>query len=640
MCGITGFWGEFAQSDGAQHILEQMTASLAHRGPDGRSHWLGQDVGLGHSRLAIIDIEGGTQPLWSSNGRYVIVFNGEIYNYRELEKELVARNYLFKTRSDTEVIAAALDAWGIDEGLRKLRGMFAFALYDTKDQSLLLARDRVGIKPLYWAQTSQGLLFASEQKAILSTGLISRRINPVAIHDFLAQGYPTTPDTCWADIRLLEPGTWLQIGPKGVRKGSYWQWLPRDANGNSNLSIEKAAERTSEKLLDTLSCHLLSDVPLGVFLSGGLDSSLLVALLSKGLAPGIQTFTMGFGDPVYDESGAAKQIAALCKTQHHESRMNDAEADPDLFQRILNQYDEPFGDISCIPVYLICGEIRKHVKVVLSGDGGDEILGGYLRYLYARRLAHLAQFSGLLTLLSPTLRLVGKRMGSRGRRIAKAGHFAQMPREEMLCALHSSFLEDERRAMYQPEFAHLALSKGPTSDRFSALIPDSLTNPVEQLVAAEMRLRLHADYLRKVDIASSAHGLEVRVPYLDNEMLDFASGLPGHLKIDAAGKTKMISRRLVGSLLTAEIAARPKQGFDPPLDRWLGAETRGFLRDILLDKSANIANFVQPSFIAKVWRDFEDETSPNQISRGQRIQRVFLLSALELWLRRWNPSLN
>lgn len=636
MCGIAGFLGEMAQSENALSVLERMTESISHRGPDGSSCWIGPNVGFGHRRLAIIDIEGGNQPLWDSTGRYVIIFNGEIYNYPELERELEGRGYVFQTRSDTEVIHAAIDAWGIDEGLRRLRGMFAFALYDTKDQSLLLARDRVGIKPLYWAATPKGLIFASEQKALLASGLVSRRINPVAIHDFLAQGYPTTPDTCWADIKLLGPGAWIHISREGKRRGTYWEWIPGE---KSSLGIEEATERTREKLVDALRCHLLSDVPLGVFLSGGLDSSLIVALLSEGLAPGIKTFNMGFGDPAYDESNYARKIAEHCKADHHESRMEDEAADVELLQRILDQYDEPFGDISCIPVYLICQEIRKHVKVVLSGDGGDEILGGYLRYLYARRLASLSRFRGMMPLLNPALPFVEQRMGQQGRRVVKAGRLAQMPRAEMLCSLHTFFNEDERHAMYEPEFARLARSGGPTSTRFAPFIPEGLNDPIQQLISAEMRLRLHADYLRKVDVASMAHGLEVRVPFLDNEMLDLATELPVDFKISPNGETKIISRRLVRSLLPAEIAGKRKQGFDLPLDRWMGTGTRNFLRELLLDPTARISSLIKSSTVERILNAFQNEKLAGNLTRDQRSQRVFMLASLEMWLRKWNPSL-
>lgn len=634
MCGIAGFFGEIARKPESKELLERMTRNLAHRGPDGEGYWLGRNIGLGHARLAIIDLDHGTQPMWDARDASVVIFNGEIYNYGELRDQLAGLGYAFRTRSDTEVILAAIDAWGVDTGLQRLRGMFAFALYDTRTEQLLLARDRVGIKPLYWAEVPEGVLFASEQKALLSSGLLSKGVNPIAIHDYLGQGYPTTPGTCWADIKLLEPATWLQIGRQGIRSGKFWRWSPRV---NESLTLQQAVEKTEEVLTDSLRCHLIADVPVGSFLSGGLDSSLMVALLSRDLAPGLKTFNMGFGDPDYDESGYARQVADEFGTEHHEARMETQEADQDLFCRVLRQYDEPFGDSSCLPTYLICREMRKHVKVALSGDGGDEVLGGYVRYPLARRLASLSRFHVLLTLLNPLMSLT-HRFGRRGYQIAKAWRFAQRPREEMLCGLHAYFSEAQRLALYRPEFARLALSDGPTSIRFARFIPKDQADPVDQLIAAEMGLRLHADYLRKVDVASSAHGLEVRVPYLDTEMLELAASLPLHYKIGDDGETKIISRRIVSRIMRPGIAARPKQGFGVPLDRWLGPRMRSFLKETILDREARIRSCFEPEAIVAIWRAFEDDRFAGGLSRFQRYQRVFLLSSLELWLRHWNLS--
>ncbi|MGH9966920.1 MAG: asparagine synthase (glutamine-hydrolyzing) [Pyrinomonadaceae bacterium] len=637
MCGITGFFGEVAQTRDAREQLAAMTRALSHRGPDGSGSWLGPEVGLGHTRLAIIDLETGQQPMWDATGRYVVVFNGEIYNHPELRAELSARGYTFRTKSDTEVIPAALDAWGIDEGLKRLRGMFAFAMYDVTKHRLVLARDRVGIKPLYWSLTGKGLLFGSEQKALLASGLVERRVNATAVHDFLAQGYPTTPETCWQDIRLMEPGTWLVVDSGGTRDGRYWEWVPRE---DTAMELEEATEITRESLQDALKCHLLSDVPIGVFLSGGLDSSLMVALLSDKLAPGMQTFNMGFGDAAYDESNAARQVAEHCGTRHYETRLGNGEADPDTFRRILEIYDEPFGDSSCIPVYLICQEMKKSVKVVLSGDGGDEVLGGYLRYLFARRLAKISRFRSLLPFMSSMITVAEPALGRQSHRVAKAGRLAQLERAEMLCALYECFSEEERVRMYLPDFSQKALLGGSTAGRFRPFLRPKAGDPIQQMIAAEMRLRLHANYLRKVDVASSAHGLEVRVPYLDNEMLQLASKLPVRLKVAPNGETKIISRRLVAQLLPSSTAARPKQGFDLPFDRWLGDETRGFIRDLILDSHSAISGWFHREALERVWSTFEHADGNNGGPQHQRSQRVFLLASLELWLRRWKPSLN
>jgi asparagine synthase (glutamine-hydrolysing) len=612
-----------------------MTSAIAHRGPDGLGYWLGSDVALGHARLAIIDLNRGHQPMWDAAEQKVIVFNGEIYNYGELREQLEAKGFTFRTDSDTETIAAAIAAWGIDGGLQRLRGMFAFALYDTVARTMLLARDRVGIKPLYYARTRDGLLFASEQKALLASGLLSKRVNPVAVHDYLSQGHPTTPETCWAEIQMLEPGTWLQIGPSGERSGRFWTWR---TGADTRLSFEQATDQLRETLHEALRYHLISDVPLAAFLSGGLDSSLIVALLSQGLMPGVHTFTMGFGDPAFDESASAREIATAFGTTHHELQLDTGADDQDLFSSIVNQYDEPFGDSSCVPTYLVCREMRKHVKVALSGDGGDEVLGGYVRYTRARQLATLSRLRPAASVVTPLIDLGTRRLGSRGHQVWKAWDYAQMPRVSMLHALPTYFSETERVGMYREQFADLALSSGPTVDRFTRFVPPDEPDPVKQLIAAEFQHRLHADYLRKVDVASSAHGLEVRVPYLDNALIDMAMELPTRYKISRTGTTKLLARRLASELLPREVAEAGKKGFSIPLDRWVGPRLRTFLHDLLLDPSARLHDWIEPHAVADVWNAFNGNGN-KVLSRFQRYQRAFLLISLELWLRRWNPVL-
>jgi asparagine synthase (glutamine-hydrolysing) len=613
-----------------------MTAAIAHRGPDGAGHWVGSDFALGHARLAIIDLNTGAQPMWDALGQKVIVFNGEIYNYQVLQTQLRAKGFTFRTHSDTETIAAAIAAWGIEEGLQRLRGMFAFALYDTATRTMLLARDRVGIKPLYYARTRDGLLFASEQKALLASDVLTRRVNPVAVHDYLAQGHPTTPDTCWAEIQMLEPGTWLQVGPAGERTGRFWSWRSAE---DSRLSFDAATDRLCTTLTEALRYHLISDVPLAAFLSGGLDSSLIVALLSRGLMPGIHTFTMGFGDPAFDESASAREIAATFGTSHHELQLDRGENDPDLFTRIVNQYDEPFGDSSCLPTYLVCREMRNHVKVAISGDGGDEVLGGYVRYARARQLAALSHLRVAAPVVTPLVELGSRRLGWRGHQVSKAWDYAQLPRIAMLHALPAYFSEAERLGMYREPFADLALSAGPTVTRFARFVPTDEPDPVKQLIAADFQLRLHADYLRKVDVASSAHGLEVRVPYLDNALLEMAMVLPTRYRISNTGTTKLLARRLASELLPRSVAAAGKKGFSIPLDRWVRPRLQRFLHDLLLDPRARLHTWLSRDAVRGVWNDFANPRPGIGLSRFQRYQRAFLLISLELWLRRWDPVL-
>ena len=529
-----------------------------------------------------------------------------------------------------------MDAWGIEQGLLRLRGMFAFALYEPHKRILLLARDRVGIKPLYFARFAGGLAFASEPKALLTLPDVKRRVNPAGIHDYLATGYATAPATCWEDISELQPGHWLQLGPHGERSGCYWRWTPRE---NRGLPIEEATERLDVTLRDAVSSHLIADVTVGTFLSGGLDSSLITALLGGGQRQ-IPTFSVGFGDPEYDETVYARQVAQKFDTEHHEVQLSNDEGDPDLFRTIVEQYDEPFGDSSCIPVYLICREVRKRVKVVLSGDGGDEVLGGYTRYLHARQIASLARFRDYLPWLRPFANLAQRNGGNYGRQVAKAWRFAQLPIAERLSAMQSYFQEDQKQSMYQSGFAEMVASEGTTSHRLSPLIPKGVDDPIQQMISAEMALRLHADYLRKVDVASSAHGLEVRVPYLDMRMLDLGAELPVHFKIAANGETKILSRRLAAKYLPQGLGARRKQGFSIPLDRWAGPKMRAFFRSLLIDPSAKCRTLIKPEAINQVWNAFDRPEASPGLSRDQRYQQLFLLASLEIWLRRWSPSLS
>jgi asparagine synthase (glutamine-hydrolysing) len=635
MCGIAGFFGEIARAPGVDSLLESMTAALAHRGPDGESRWLGPDAGLGHTRLAIIDLASGNQPMWSACEQHVIVFNGEIYNYPELREQLLSLGYQFRTRSDTEVIWAAIDAWGIERGLLSLRGMFAFALYNTRERTLLLARDRVGIKPMFLARMAQGIAFASEPKALLRLPSAPRRLNPAAIHDFLGTGYATAPATCWSDIEVLEPGSWLKLTPGGEQRGRYWKWSPQE---HREMTLRAATERVEATLRDAVRSHLISDVPVGTFLSGGLDSSLITALLA-GTGERTRTFSVGFSDSAFDEAPYARQVAKKFGADHTEIQLSSGEGDPDLFRAVVEQYDEPFGDSSCIPTYLICREVRKQLKVVLSGDGGDEVLGGYTRYVNARRIASLARLNGFLPKLKPFTKFAQTSLGRFGRQAAKAWSFAQMPAVERLSALQSYFSEEQRRWMYQPDFASLAAGKGTTADRLRPFVPEHLDDPIQQMITTEMRLRLHADYLRKVDVASSAHGLEVRVPFLDANMLDLAAELPVNFKIAADGETKILSRRLAQKYLPAGCGTRAKQGFSIPLDRWCSAKMRDFFQDILLDSRARSRSILRPEAIGQVWSAFASGEPTAQLSRYQRYQQLFLLASLELWLRRWSPAI-
>jgi asparagine synthase (glutamine-hydrolysing) len=597
---------------------------------------MGPQVGFAHRRLAIIDLTGGAQPMGSADGRYRVVFNGEIYNHRDLRQQLTAAGYKFVTRSDTEVIPAAIDHWGIEKGLSKLRGMFAFALYDLENRSLLLARDPFGIKPLYIGYARGLTVFGSEPKALLTCAGFDRRADPVALLDFFTLGAALSPRTCWSKIRELEPGSWLRLTLRGQCSGRFWDWS--GSGGEEPLSETEALERLEEVLTDSLRLHLESDVPVAAFLSGGIDSSVLVALLRKHLISNLHTFNVGFDDSEYDESAHARAVAARYETEHHEKRIAAGEGTPEIFQRIIEQYDQPFGDSSCLPTWIICKEMAQHTKVVISGDGGDEMFGGYDRYLTARQLVNLGRVPALPVFLGAAGRLLAGRYPDVSRRVQKASDFSRLPRKQMLCALHAHFSTEEVRNLFQSEFLREALTDGPTHERFATYIPAGLPDAGEQLAAAEIRSLLHYDFLRKVDVASSAHGLEVRTPYLDPYVFELAMKLPPSLKIRNKS-LKHILRLLARKLLPHGVIDRPKQGFAIPFDRWSGPQLREFLGDLLRSSSALCRDWLQPDAVDGILNVFSNGSRPVYLSRFQAYQRVFLLAAFELWLRKWSPSI-
>jgi asparagine synthase (glutamine-hydrolysing) len=635
MCGIAGYWGDIAP-ESATALLQAMNASLAHRGPDGEGMWVGPHVGLGHRRLAIIDLAGGGQPMASADGRYRIVFNGEIYNYQFLRGALEAVGYKFLTRSDTEVIPAAVDYWGIEKGLSKLRGMFAFALYDLYDQSLLMARDPFGIKPLYIGYAPGLIVFGSEPKALLTYNNLSRRIDPVTLLDFFTLAVPLSPRTGWAAIRELMPGTWLKVSHEGERRGNFWGWPCSEGEA---LTEAEAVEGLESVLRDSLRAHLESDVPIAAFLSGGIDSSVLVALLCKHFLPSLNTFNVGFDEVGYDESPHARAVAVHCGSQHYEKRILAGEGRPEIFQRIVEQYDQPFGDSSCLPTWLICREMAQHTKVVISGDGGDEMFGGYNRYWTIRRLKRLGWLSPLPSLVTALGCLTTWSHPEIARRLQKAATFARLPLQQMLCALNTYYSLGEVHELFQPEFLKQALVEGPTHERFAQFMPEQHFEPTEQFMATEIRSLLHADSLRKVDIASSAHGLEVRTPYLDIEVFRYASKIPLSLKVRRKS-LKHVLRLLARNLLPHSAIDRPKQGFGIPFDRWISTGMQDFLHDLLVSPAARSRDFLHQAKVQELLKAFSGNTDPRHLSRYQVYQRVFMLASFELWLRKWSATEN
>jgi asparagine synthase (glutamine-hydrolysing) len=633
MCGICGFFNINNRNDAAA-VLSAMTARLAHRGPDGMGTWLSPEmnVGLGHTRLAIIDIAGGRQPIHSADGRFVIVFNGELYNFRSLRKELERMGHHFRTSSDTEVLVEAYASWG-PACLQRFHGMFALAIYDTQAREVFLARDRTGIKPLYYHSGPSGFLFGSEIKSILQVPGIPRRLNYQALADFVVLGYPLVPKTMFSDLFELEPGTWLRVSSQRIEKRRFWSWrqLP-DGVGEA-----VALEQTQAALTESLREHLVSDVPIGVLLSGGIDSSLLVAFLAKVLREDVETFTVSFPEADYDESRYASLVAHSLGVRHQQIVLGPQLADISLIEGILDQFDQPFADSSAIPTYFICKQIRKSAKVAIGGDGGDEMFGGYRRFSHA----DMAKLVGIL----PTPFLKASRMALAGiggivphiSRMGKRFLRSAASRDEgRLIALSCYVFPDQL-----PEIIERTVMK--TIGKYVpslSLNGNGTVNPGgKEFVDSTVRYALPGDYLRKVDVMSSAHGLEVRVPFLGEYVLECAAKIPVHLKYSRT-RNKIILRKLAEKYLPKTVVEKPKGGFGLPLDTWLGRNGREAVRSILISRNAGIRELIRPEYSGRLLSGFVDQNwNESRQSRFNICQQVYMLWSLERWLVRWNPTL-
>ena len=637
MCGISGFFNYTRPERG--DILARMNTSLSHRGPDGEGVFLEDGTGLAHRRLAIIDIATGNQPMTSSDGRYVTVFNGEIYNYIELKEELSGRGSIFRTSSDTEVIAEALKTWGIEDAVKKFRGMFAFAVLDRTDKVLYLARDRSGIKPLYWAEKDKSIFFASEIKALLNVPEISRKADVSSLNDFLTLGFTIPPKTVWKDIKCFPPAHYAVIRANGdVSPHRYWN-LEFSEN---EISLDQAVESLEEKLSGSLKYHVRSDVPVGAFLSGGIDSSLLVYLLKKkGIVDKISTFNVKFSENAFDESPYAEEVARIIGTDHHVLEIN--EGTPEILEKVLLQYDEPFGDSSCIPTYLICQKMKEHVKTVISGDGGDELFGGYDRIRNAgfihglKNLPFKNLLSGVLTACSP---LIGT---EKYRQYSKILSFSNAGLPELFCLFHTYFSDKDKESLLTNSFLEATRKETPTWKNMAHFIPKNGDIRIENLMLGmEFNLNLHADYLRKVDIASSAHGVEVRVPFLDNEVIDFSARLPFKMKIGSC-ECKHLLRETFRRRISPGLGNRKKQGFGIPFDSWCNGSMRSHIKDLLFSDAdgKGLWLIADRQEVLNLYSAFSSPATRNYglLSRHQIYQRIFMLCGIQTWMKKFNPEL-
>jgi asparagine synthase (glutamine-hydrolysing) len=571
MCGIVGFnWHD-------ERLIESATAILAHRGPDAGDIYLDDHVSLGHRRLSIIDLsEHGRQPMCNEDGSVWVTYNGEIYNFAELRNVLEAKGHTFKSRTDTEVIVHAYEEYGA-ECVKRFNGMFAFALWDKNKRELFLVRDRLGVKPLYYYFKDRKLIFASEIKAILQIPEVEREVNPQALYQYVGYEFVPAPETIFRHIHKLPPGHCLRYKNGNVELRQYWDVQFQTADHPPHYYEEKMRDLLAESVRK----RLISDVPLGVFLSGGLDSSAVVALMSRcGVEP-IQTFSLGYADPSFSELNYARTIAKEFKTQHRELIIDPIT--PELIEEAVWHLDEPMTDLSTIPFYLICQKAREHVTVCLSGEGGDEVLVGYDRFKASKANGYYEMFPEWIR-----CGIVGPLVNAMPDQAQKKGPVNILKR-----FIQGGLLPEEgghMRWQYfgvpgngQELFAKDLLSEIST-DSFapigSHLARCNSKNRLDREIYVDLKFTMPDSVLMKVDKMSMAHGLEVRVPFLDYQFVEFCATIPGDLKLKGF-TTKAIFRTGMEGILPEEILWRGKQGYSLPIKNWLRQELRDYMTELL-----------------------------------------------------------
>lgn len=594
MCGIAGLLSPEPSRPGPaeRDPTERMLTSLRHRGPDDSGRVALGRLAMGMTRLSIIDVRGGHQPISTEDGSVTVVCNGEIYNHDELRRELEANGHTFKTRSDVEVIAHLYEALGVD-CVSRLRGMFAFALWDARAERLVLGRDRLGIKPLFYAADNGRILFGSEIKALARAGILSLHLDPHALDRYLTLGYIPSPLTIYREIRKLEPGHLLVSDRGGTRIERYWQLRFEPARA---LDEETAGRRFLELFRDAVRSHLMSDVSLGAFLSGGVDSSLTVAMMAEITGSPVKTFTIGFGGGAggyLDERRYARAVSARYRTQHAEFEV--APRLEESLDDVVHAFDEPFADDSVIPTLAVCRLARPHVTVALTGLGGDELFGGYERYLGLKMSALCARIPAGVhhRIIRPLVdRLPERRDGhytvNHVKRFFRSAHLPAARRYQDYVAV---FTDGFKRNLCRP--GTLDGGSGPNHDLFDDAHASDL---VDRALYQDFHTYLPDDILALSDRLSMQCGLELRVPFLDHPLVEFCATIPSSLKIRATTK-KYLLKKTARPYLPPEILAHRKQGFASPMAAWLRTDLRSYVRDTLSPKRLARHDLFDPSVV-------------------------------------------
>ena len=612
MCGIAGFIGIQRGRDHTGELIDSMCKVIRHRGPDDQGVWVGDGAALGMRRLSIIDLAGGHQPIFNEDQSILIVFNGEIYNYRELGKELQERGHRFTTNSDTEVIVHAYEEYG-DDCVKHLRGMFTFAIWDRKRQRLLAARDRFGKKPLNYYWDGQRLIFGSEIKSILEAG-IPREINSIALDEYLVYGYVPTPNTLFKGVLKL-PAAHILIYEDGhISTKRYWD-LPFTPTCQDDEAT--AIERTRALLKDAVQVRLMSEVPLGAFLSGGVDSSVVVGLMSQMMSQPVKTFSIGFEEDDFSELPYARKVAKHFGTDHHEFFVR-----PELISvlpQLVWAFDEPFADASMLPTYYVSKLAREHVTVVLTGDGGDEIFGGYKHYERELSINHIPALIRSLLKYGSMLMPDGMRGRNRLRNMGSdlATRFAQS---------YTRYPFGSRPSMYDSEyFAHVR-DHNPYEQHIREFRTAQQLDIMAQMQYVDSRIYLPDDILVKVDKASMFNSIETRTPMLDQQLVEYVSSLPSTIRT-RNGVLKDLLKKVAADMLPAEILTRPKQGFGPPIERWFRSDLTNYAHELLDSPRARQRGIFNPEFIRNLLIDHASTKGVNHSSA------IWTMLCLELWFQ-------
>ena len=644
MCGIAGMvdWRAATSADALRSIADAMIETVRHRGPDAGDVWVEAEggVALGQRRLAIIDLSpGGAQPMHSADRRFVITFNGEIYNYRDIRRELQAAGHSMRSDSDTEVLLEACALWGVEAAIERAIGMFAFALWDRKTRSLTLARDRLGIKPLYYAASPERILFASQLKAFRPAPHWKPTIDEDAVVGYLRHAYIAQPRTIYREAEKLAPGHILTLRA-GSTPSPKCFWDLRDiavAGQRRNDPVpdpREAADRLDALLRDSVKLRMIADVPLGAFLSGGIDSSTVVALMQAQSTRAVKTFSIGFHESGYDEAQCAKQVAAHLGTDHTEFYVEPRHA-LDVIPHLADWFDEPFADPSQIPTYLVSELTRKHVTVALSGDGGDELFAGYNRYVWAERLARAVNLvpRPLRGASAAALRALAPQTWNRLFGFVPAAWRPALPGDKLhkITTLLDNPQPDAiyRRLVSQWERPEEVAAAGrePRGPMWDPTIARDFHDLVPRMQFLDMITYLPDDILTKVDRATMAVGLEGRVPLLDHRVVAYSWSLPLEFKL-RGGRSKWLLRQVLDRYVPRSLIDRPKMGFGVPIDAWLRGPLREWAESLLAPARLASDGFVRVEPVRRAWREHLEGSRNWQYP-------LWTVLMLQAWRARW-----